>query len=144
MNNIDMVMLGDIATWVTAIGTIGAFAVAFKQIHTERHERKKRQHEEGEAKKRAHAEQLSAWVEKGEIHLSNSSHHPMHEVKVTLADGGEYAQKVIVPGRSTIKLTGATNGHVASIAFTDTHGERWIKRHGEGLANAHSGEVKAK
>lgn len=128
-----MVILGDIATWVTAVGTIGAFAVAFKQIHTERHERKKRQSDDAESKKREHAEHLSTWIEGGELHLSNSSHHPMHEVEIVLASGDKYQQKVIAPGRSTVKIGKTTDDHVTGIEFTDLHGERWVKRHGEKL-----------
>lgn len=133
MNNINMVMLGDIATWVTAVGTIGAFIVAFKQIHTERHERKKRQNDDAESKKRAHAEQLSAWIDGGELHISNSSHHPMHDVEIVLAGGDKYQQKVIAPGLSKAKVSKVADDHVVSAEFTDIHGERWVKRHGEKL-----------
>lgn len=134
MGDINMVLLGDVATWVTAVGTLGAFYVGFRQIHTERRERKKRTQEEGEAKKRAHAEQLSAWVAEADLHLSNSSHHPMHEVEIHMVNGHEYALKVVAPGVSAVKISPEDGkSQVASVQFTDTHGQRWVKKHAEKL-----------
>lgn len=144
MNDVDTVLLGDIATWVTAVGTLGAFYVGFRQIHRERRERKKRTYEEDVAKKKAHAEQLSAWVADAELHLSNSSHHPMHEAVIQLANGHTQELKVVAPGRSVVKISPENaESHVLSVQFTDTHGQRWVKKHAEKLTNADSGKDKA-
>lgn len=136
-------MLGDVATWVSALGTIGAFIVAFKQIHTERHERKKRETREQIAAEREQARAISAWVDANTVVVANSSPHPIHHVVIELAHGEKISRHIIAPGQTTIRLK---NTHqdmkITDFTFTDTQNHlRWQKVPGKPLqkiANQHT------
>lgn len=59
--------LGDVATWVGAVGTVGALFAALRQIKTEREARHKADRERDAQLHRAQAERVSAWVSSGAI-----------------------------------------------------------------------------
>lgn len=135
MTSNEIVILGDLATWIGAFGTLGAFVVGFKQIHTERHERKKRQQREDVHAEQEQARQISGWVEANKLIVNNSSAHPIHHVTIEMASGEKYEKHTVPPGKTEIPLTtGAANEYVQDFVFTDTKTHtQWRKIPGKPL-----------
>lgn len=132
-------ILGDVATWLSAVGTLGAFAIGFRQIHTERHERKKRETKEWLQEERSQAQKLSAWIdETGSLAISNSSPHPVHHVVVELSDGQKIEKHTVAPGTAVTPLENPGNApSITDFIFTDTHTHaRWRKVPGKPLEKA--------
>lgn len=116
-----IILLGDLATWLTAIGTLGAFSIGFHQIRNERHERKQRQIRETDREDKAQAAKVSAWIEQGKIILSNSSFHAVHNVNITLEDGDIIQRHTLAPGKVTLPYARPLDtDHIADFVFTDT------------------------
>ncbi|MEZ0341768.1 hypothetical protein ACAG25_17515 [Mycobacterium sp. pV006] len=122
--------LGDWATWVGSIGTIGAFIVAFWQIRRERVERQKREHREWWERRRAHADRVSAWATTGQVRIRNASGHPIHDVVVICANGSEHVVDLVPPGDHDRSEPGLAPGPV-TVEFTDQRGERWRREPGQ-------------
>src|SRR5699024_4428734 len=123
---------GDLATWLGSIGTIGAFVVAFWQIRRERVERQRREQREWWARLREHADQITAWVAKNTLTISNSSHHLVHDVDVEFGMGSEVHLEHIEPGTIRQELeTPHASGAVAGLRFTDARGQRWHRQGGQ-------------
>jgi hypothetical protein len=95
------VQYGDLPTWVAAIGTAGALAVAFLQIRTERRARKAREAEERRHTRRRQAVRISSWIASSDdmaqvgwqdssslprygAVLLNNSEEPVYEVAASL------------------------------------------------------------
>lgn len=117
---------GDLATWIGSLGTIGAFIVAFWQIRRERVERHKRDRRERWERLREHADHVTAWVADEQLTVANGSRHLVHEVRITLPDGGQRAFDYIEPGTSRAELdTPVRHGAVSDLCFTDARGHRW-------------------
>lgn len=135
--------LGDIATWLAAIGTVGAFFVGFKQIKDEREIRK-----DNELKDQA--VRISAFIvkenlPKTKIELLNLSSEPIYEAIVSLEafqgagfekpsnTPGEYISclSVIPPGKSFTFIGGGYHGmsfHPSiAMAFKDIKGKNWFR-----------------
>lgn len=152
IHELDTAIMGDLATWVTAFGTLGAFLVGFLQIRKERHLRRRREAQEDIKRERAQAEQVSAWVVKhpqtntAKVFVSNQSGHPVHKMILSVVDlhGGKNADGrkepenhrakigTIPPGVSSVELVldmQSKKYHPAvEFAFTDQHGKNWMKR----------------
>lgn len=133
--------LGDAATWVAALGTFSAVAVALWESGKEgrRHRTEERV---------AQAGLVSVWFSKdipqdhSEITVNNSSEQPIYEVVTTLtvnsrpseSTPGEYRAVVptLPPGRWTFNLptgwTGMSAYPTAEVGFTDHRGRHWIRR----------------
>lgn len=133
--DIDTTILGDIATWVSAIGTLGAFIVGFKQIHTERHARKKREAHEVTTAEREQAKDISAWVDGKNVIVSNSSSHPVHNITIELAHGETIERHTIAPGTTTLHPKKPVQEmQIADFTFTDTKNHiKWQKVPGKPL-----------
>ncbi|MGB6247375.1 hypothetical protein [Gordonia sp. (in: high G+C Gram-positive bacteria)] len=137
------IAFGDWATWVGSLGTIGAFAVAFLQIHKERTERKRRDLRESWERRREHVDRVSAWAHDGRIHVNNESGHPLHQVRISShgraagpgephADAGDEditSWDHLPPGLHS-STTGWSDGGV-HLVFTDSRGDRWSRAPGE-------------
>lgn len=122
-------IFGDIATWLTAIGTVGALIIAFKQIHTERHERKKRQKYEDKLLEQEQARHISAWIDTSRnLVISNTSSHPIHNICIKFSSFPEINKHTIGPGEHTERLPRSpANISITDFTFTDTHGAKWRK-----------------
>lgn len=139
MNSETITILGDLATWISALGTIGAFIVAFKQIHTERHERKRRETKEQLQAEQEQARHISAWIDASrQVVISNTSSHPVHSVTIALSNAEIIKKHTIEPGKTVVPLT--KNDHDAVISdftFLDTHSNTlWRKVPGKPLEKA--------
>jgi hypothetical protein len=63
---------GDVATWVTGVGTIALFAIGFWQIRNERQARHRAEAESLAATRRHQAERVAAWIAaEGSDHLGS-------------------------------------------------------------------------
>lgn len=121
--------LGDWATWVGSLGTIGAFIVAFWQIRRERVERQKREHREWWERRRVHADRISAWATSGQVQVHNASGHPIHDVVVICGNGSVHRLDLVPPGELERAEPDLVAGPVV-IEFTDQRGERWRREPG--------------
>jgi hypothetical protein len=90
------VQWGDLPTWVAAIGTVGAFAAAFIQIGTERHERLARQEQDRLEARRAQARLISA--------VLGPVEHPDPEPDLDKSDIGDKNVARLHFGRTAIDL----------------------------------------
>lgn len=126
---------GDIATWTGAIGTVGAFTVAFVQIKIERKARKERYKKEQDLSEKDQASKVSAWVEgDGKIIFSNSSSHPIYNLRVYLTDGTLREERVLGPGTKHISSVKDKSSHVSKIEFTDSQSAtKWVHEAGKPL-----------
>lgn len=151
------IQLGDLATWLASVGTIGAVWLALWQVLNEKKERVNREI-------RSQAERISAWyagTKEGahlatatRIELLNSSNEPVYEVVVGLVfiqgaapRSGEEWQcmgntsimggfgKVLgalPPGQWIVRVPGGWANMFArpgaEIAFTDRSGLHWVRR----------------
>ena len=89
---------GDLATWVAALGTVSAVAVALVQVYRERKVRRVRETTDRYERHRAQARLISAWTGPADlapealigtssrtpIYLNNSSPEPVYEIVVGL------------------------------------------------------------
>lgn len=128
MLNLELEM-GDWATWVGSIGTIGAFAVAFWQIHRERTARRTRDRHETWMRRREHVDRVSAWIHDGLLHVNNNSGHPIHDVLVNDGEQDVMRWKQIPPGTHRDEAVGHDGGTV-NLEFTDIRGDRWSRTPG--------------
>lgn len=123
---------GDIPTWLGAIGTIAAFLVAFMQIRTERHHRRRFAMHEWLANRRDHADRVTAWVAGDTLVIANESGHLVHAVAIELDSGQRLDLDHVEPGRTTRDFDdGGVTRPVASLTFTDARGNRWVRRGSE-------------
>ncbi|GAA4807573.1 hypothetical protein [Tomitella cavernea] len=143
---------GDLATWFGSIGTVAAFGVGFWQIHRERKHRLLREMGERMRARRAHADQVSAWIADAQLVVANRSGHPVHDVEVVPADArttGEEPDRLDAPPiRIRFVLPGEHRQSVRqpehisalpAITFTDARGDRWHRAPGSppALVGAH-------
>lgn len=137
---------GDFATWTGSIGTLAAFGIAYWQIHKERGYRLRREMADRVAARREHADRVSSWITGGEVVISNTSGHPIHDVDLTVGTpgaGNERTSKVyfalVPPGESRDAVEAADPGiHVLHMEFTDTRGDRWSRETGGHPVRVHS------
>lgn len=128
MLNLELEM-GDWATWVGSLGTLGAFTVAFWQIHRERTARQARDLREAWMRRREHVDRVSGWVQEGEVHVNNGSGHPLHTVRVHDGDRTLAQWPHLPPGLHRHQLTDPQEC-VAHMEFTDVRGDRWSRAPG--------------
>lgn len=120
---------GDIATWIGSIGTLGAFIAAFLQIRTERKHRRRFEFHTWLARRREHADRVTAWTAGARLLISNDSRHLVHDVEVVLDSGRRINLDHAEPGRTTHELEGDVGTlPVVSLTFTDAHGNRWVRQ----------------
>lgn len=149
---------GDLGTWLGSLGTVAAFGVGFYQIHRERKHRLLREMTDRIRLRRAHVDQVSAWIVDSELVVANHSGHPVHDVSVAL-DGaaanagdragppphplGSYTDRptrvnsepldigFVVPGEQRFPTPHPPEVTlVPSLTFTDVRGDRWHRRPG--------------
>lgn len=142
-------VISSIGTLIAAIGTIGAFIVAFIQISIERKARLKKEQQERNIKHRAQAELISSWISnedltKANISIMNNSHAPVYHLIVNIVSDGsskgagkktmeDYRAKVrvIPPGISETKVSvfyhGMSYQSAIEVAFTDSFGNHWVR-----------------
>lgn len=132
MNSEQAAIFGSIATWIGALGTIGAFVVAFIQIHIERSARKERHAKETNLSEKEQALKISAWIEHDKLIISNSSHHPIHNFNIKFNDGNSLSKTTIPPGKTEVEAP--ANSKITLIEFTDNHlGLKWAREPGKPL-----------
>ncbi|MFV0485338.1 MAG: hypothetical protein ACK5MU_03910 [Candidatus Saccharimonadales bacterium] len=125
---------GDVATWAGAVGTVGAFVAAFVQIKVERSARKDREKKETDLSEKAQASKVSSWVEDGKIVFSNSSNHPIYDLRVYLTDGSMHEERVMGPGTKRISDAKESGAHVSKIEFTDNQSAtKWVREASKAL-----------
>ncbi|ALG84590.1 hypothetical protein [Gordonia phthalatica] len=129
MLNLELEM-GDWATWVGSIGTIGAFAVAFWQIHRERTARRTRDKHERWMRRREHVDRVSAWIHDSVLHINNDSGHPIHEVLVSDGDRELMNWTQIPPGTHRDETIDEVDHGTVHLEFTDIRGDRWSRAPG--------------
>ena len=129
MLNLELEM-GDWATWVGSIGTIGAFAVAFWQIHRERSARKTRDKHEMWMRRREHVDRVSAWIHDAVLHVNNDSGHPIHEVLLKAGDREIRNWTQIPPGTHRDETVDGIEHGTVLVEFTDIRGDRWRREPG--------------
>ncbi|WP_026917717.1 hypothetical protein [Gordonia shandongensis] len=120
--------VGDWATWVGSIGTIGAFAVAFIQIHRERSHRQARELREAWTRRREHVDRVSAWIADGTVHVNNGSGHPIAHVRVHDGDTAIGTWEHLPPGLH--RDSAESDSGAVHLEFTDVRGDRWSRMPG--------------
>ncbi|MGB3603927.1 hypothetical protein [Gordonia sp. (in: high G+C Gram-positive bacteria)] len=121
--------IGDWATWVGSLGTLGAFTVAFWQIHRERSARKTREAYEAQARRREHVDRVSVWVHDGNVHVNNGSGHSLHGVRVHDGKNTIAEWSHLPPGLHSRGPTDVAEG-TPHVVFTDVRGDRWSRAPG--------------
>jgi len=138
-----------IGTLVAAVGTVGAFFIAFRQIRIEREARLKAENKEIKAKRRAQAELISSWITSegknlANITLMNNSNAPIYHLIVNIvSDGSDPGAgkltaeqfrskiKVVPPGKSNttvdVHYHGMSFQAAIEAAFTDSFGNHWLR-----------------
>lgn len=122
--------LGDLPSWIGAIGTVCAPAVALVVLFSEVRERRRRQ-----------ASQVAAWLVRAEtevvLHVSNASQNPIYDVTITPqllgCDYDKIQYQLIGPQTADvplrIQLPGCreiSNRYLGTqICFSDSAGRRW-------------------
>lgn len=129
MLNLELEM-GDWATWVGSIGTIGAFAVAFWQIHRERTARRTKEKRESWMRRREHVDRVSAWIHDGVLHINNDSGHPIHDVVVNDGEDDVMGCEQIPPGTHRDEEVAKDRTGPVHLEFSDIRGDRWRRRAG--------------
>ena len=146
------VQLGDVATWLTGIATVGALILAFNQIESERAIRREAQKQTIEDRTREQAAKVTAWIEgehenAGHVAVSNSSNGSVYRIIVSVVGLSKKSVKpnavpldryfldMLPPG---IRFLSRENVSFASsnfevpltveIAFIDSAGRNWIRR----------------
>ncbi|MBM7367651.1 hypothetical protein [Gordonia hydrophobica] len=119
--------LGDWATWVGSIGTIGAFVVAFWQIHRERSARKTKEKLETWMRRREHVDRVSAWIHDAALHVNNDSGHPIHDVVVKGGDREIWTATQLPPGTHRDETVDGPGHGTVHLEFTDVRGDRWSR-----------------
>jgi hypothetical protein len=127
----------------SAVGTVGAFLLAFGLLRREH----RREAERAEDQRRAQASQISAWVEalrrpdgarEVAFHIHNASDMPIYEVALPLPApaGEEPAEEFIglVPPGQTIRRPAPagwrrsyTGPEPVQVEFLDSAGRRWTR-----------------
>jgi hypothetical protein len=162
------IQLGDLATWLAAIGTVAAFFLAFGQLESERRHRRQETTE-------AQARKISAWVAKEEssktkgrppvawIAVLNDSNEPVYEVIATIVrfphlpqrDGTQEGQgvpldfrgflSVVPPGKSYVSVSGGYRGMhfqpAVEVAFKDSNGKPWLRTRSGGCFKLKQGPI---
>jgi hypothetical protein len=150
--------LGDLASWLVAIGTVGTLIAALWQIGNERKSRREDERKASDAARRDQAQRVSAWYS-GEtedhanstLAILNASDEPVYQVIVTFVliqgagphSGEDYSDLemaagrrsmfgTIPPGRWTTNVSTGWQGMYrrpgAELAFTDRAGVYWVRR----------------
>jgi hypothetical protein len=144
---------GDIPTWISAIGTVAAFSIAFYQIQLERKAREALEKKQYEYEVRKQAEHVSAWVDHeiaNGVHtviaISNRSNEPIYQVIVSIVAfrgaGPTYQgnltnhfrgfASVAPPGEVFLKVDGGYHGMgfrpSVEIAFADRSNRYWVRK----------------
>jgi hypothetical protein len=129
--------MADVASWLAAIGTVGAFTVSLRLLALDL-----------AARRVAQASLIAAWLA-GEpdtwrtsprVRVSNQSDQPVYDLKVFLELAGSQRslihQSLIVPSRkgsqrpfyepeATLGQKQQTECHGVTVEFTDAAGRRW-------------------
>jgi len=143
--------MGEAASWLAAIGTVGAFAVALLLLWVQMSDRRKEAGDRRIAQARLVAAWLSEMTPAGELTepsayqgtnvvddvvlVRNGSDHPVYAVAVQLVVGvrGTFVRRVGVlgPGETRelrIKVPGEPRGvPFANITFADSAGQVWMR-----------------
>jgi hypothetical protein len=149
--------LGNVPTWLAAVGTVGAVGLALRQIATERTLRKRAEDQALELQERSQAQLLSAWFRPGGqssgvdpdwLILLNHSNEPVYQVVASMVfvqgaaphTGEELGHlpdhqrpiSIVPPGRWRVPVPSGWGGMFrrpgAELAFSDRNGLNWIRR----------------
>jgi hypothetical protein len=118
----------------SAVGTVGAFLLAFGLLRREH----RREAERAEDQRRAQASQISACAREVAFHIHNASDMPIYEVALPLPApaGEEPAEEFIglVPPGQTIRRPAPagwrrsyTGPEPVQVEFLDSAGRRWTR-----------------
>lgn len=134
--------MGDLPTWLAAIGTVAAVSVALWQVRADQFRRRQQEH-------RAQAGLIAVWYSgdkegmRSVLSLLNDSSQPVYEAVATLTRSGGPGERVpldyravlptLPPGRWKVEVSGDWHGMsayaTAEVAFTDHRGDtHWIRR----------------
>jgi hypothetical protein len=136
-----LVNLGDVPSWVEAIGTIGAFAVSLALIYEQGKDRRKDRLEQLTAQARL----VSAWVEEPLIRtktypklvvvVENGSSQVIHAVSISIELGvrGRFHRWLATMGPHEIRevhisIPGPPRSNILIpvVSFVDASGRRWL------------------
>jgi hypothetical protein len=140
---LDSDSIGAAAEVFSAVGTVGAFILAFVLLLREH----RREAERTEDERRAQAARISAWVEAYRsqegtrqlaFHVHNASDMPIYEVELPLPARDDEDQSTefvgLVPPGQTVRrpapndwLRSYADPEPIQIEFLDSSGQRWIR-----------------
>jgi len=146
----NMLIWGDIATWVTGIATIALFIIGFIQIRNERNARLTAEKEARIHSRRNQAENISCWIVKENLDgiwvaVLNQSLQPVYQAIVNIVVIGPMGSETTIggfEGKEFIALVPPGMGYTilhagyhgmhrrpgVEIAFMDSSEHTWIRK----------------